>query len=332
MKRSTGVTVSAILVFLGSGLTLVFGALMAFAIVFMPRTPAQPPFVRYALAFMIVLYMAFAIWGIASGVGLLLLKRWARISMIVFSCILLFFTVPALVIVPFLPMPRPPDSAGDIVLAMKIGMSVFYGIFAAIGGGWLYFFNRKSVKEQFSRPAEVVDSTAPAFPRVKRPLSISIIGWLLAATSVLALPTPLLGFPMLFMGFLVTGWKVTLFMLTWCIVQGIAGVGLLRLRSWGRTLSICLFSFGLLNVAAMAVRPGAITRLEQMNADMQARMQAKMGLPPTGLPTAFPPQFTHVFMWFGVVFGIGFTALQLWFVITRKDAFTAANDVAALSP
>jgi uncharacterized membrane protein (DUF2068 family) len=333
MRRSTGVTVSAIFVFLGSGVTLLFGALMAFALLLAPKTPAQPPFVRYALAFSIVMTAAFAIWGVASGVGLLYLKQWARISMIVFCCIMLLFTVPGMILMPFLPMPQTPGSPDNLAVIFKIGMSAFYGVFVLIGGAWLYFFNQKNVKEQFSPVNALIDPTAPqAVQRPKRPLSISIIGWILVITSFFALPTLFLRSPMLFLGFLLTGWAATFFMLAWCVVQAAAGVGLLRLRSWGRTLAICVFSFGLLNMTAMFALPGAAARFQQANAAAQANMQARMGLPVSGTPTPYTPEFMLSFTRIILIVAGVFLVVQLWFVVTRKNAFSPANEVASLSP
>lgn len=205
MNRSTGVTVSAVLVFIGSGLTVVFGGLFGFVTLLVPKGPAQPPFVRYVLAFSIVMYAAFGIWGIASGIGLLRLRQWARISVLVFSGILLFFTVPMLIMLPFLPMPRL-EGSGNIVLAIKLGMSFFYGTIAAIGGGWLYFFNRRSVKEQFRRQPEAVlltsaEAIIPASSPSRRPLSIGIIGWILAVGSCFALPIGIVSPPHVYSGF-----------------------------------------------------------------------------------------------------------------------------------
>ena len=333
MKRSTGVTVSAIFVFLGSGVTLMFGALMALTLLVAPRQPEQPPFVSYVLTFSLLINAAFALWGITSGVGLLYLKQWARISMIVFCCILLLFTVPGMILIPFLPLPQTPGAPDNLAVVFKIGMSAFYGVFVVIGGAWLYFFKQKSVKEQFSPLPGAVDPAAPqTTQRTKRPLSISIIGWILVVTSVLALPTPLLHLPMFFLGVQVTGWGASLFMLTWCVVQGVAGIGLLQVRSWGRFLAIGVFSFALLNVAAIALVPGVASRYQQMNAETQARMQAQMGLPATGMPTPFSPAITRSFIWFGAIFGSAFVGIQLWFVVTRKDAFTEVANIPTLSP
>ena len=75
MQRSVGVTVSAVFVFLGSGLVLLFGGFAGFAAMFVPQRSEQAPFLRYILVGSVVMYFAFAMWGIASGVGLLLLRK-----------------------------------------------------------------------------------------------------------------------------------------------------------------------------------------------------------------------------------------------------------------
>jgi len=341
MKRSTGVTVSAILVFLGSGLTLIFGGLVSLALLLMRKTAPQPPLMRYILAFSIVVYLAFGVWGIASGIGLLRLRQWGRISVLVFSGILLFFAVPTLIIVPFMPMPEPPDSPGNIVLIIKIFMGCFYGALAAIGGGWLYFFNRRSVKDQFlSQPEQgafalqtgtdgltQVGIDQPTEKRSKRPLSITIIGWILLATGLMCLPAVFLRSPVLLLGYLLPEWQGSLFMLIWCGVQSITGWGLLQLRSWARSLSICLFLFGMLNGAATVLVPGAAARFAQVNVAMQARM----GLPTTG-PGTMAPEMTHFFLWFGAIFGMVFMAIPLWFVVTRKQAFSPTVGSPAFLP
>lgn len=319
MKRSTGVTVSAILVFIGSGLTLIFGAFTVVALFFLPQQPSQPPFFRYILLFVVAMYLAFGIWGIASGVGLLRVRQWARISMLVFSGMLLVFTLPVLLIVPFMPMPQPEGVPNNFVLMVKIGMSIFYGIIAAIGGGWLYFFNRRTVKDQFRSPEESLSYiTHPS----RRPISISVIGWLLIIGPCFLVPMLLLRLPILFLGQLLDGWRAGLFALALCATQLAAGVGLLRLRPWARVLAIGTFLFGILNCLTMAL-PGTATRFEHVNAVVQARM---------GSPMAASPEMAHFSMWAGAIFGVVGIAIQLWFVVTRKPAFFATPETSAPLP
>ena len=328
MRRSTGVTVSAIFVFLGSGLTVLLGSLMGFASWIQPQQPAQPVFIRYVLAVSVVLYFVFAIWGIISGVGLLLLRNWARVSMLVFSGIVLCFTLPGLLIVPFLPMPEGSDSSGGVGLAIKLFAALFYALFAAVGGVWAYFFSRSSVKEQFLGLEEM---TRRAANPPRRPLSITIIAWVLLVTACFCAPFALfLHYPMMCLGFVLTGWSANLFMLMWCLVQGSAGAGLLRLRSWARTLAIGVLSFGLLNSAAMVLLPGAFGRLLQMNAETQARLRVSMGLPASDPLELYAPERMHSLLWFGLVFGVLLFGMQLWFVVSRRAAFSNAPDVPVL--
>jgi hypothetical protein len=77
MKRSVGITISAVIAFLGSGAVLLLGT-SAFLIV----PASQPQFLKYGTYFLGVLLVGFATWGIASGVGLLRLREWARVSLL----------------------------------------------------------------------------------------------------------------------------------------------------------------------------------------------------------------------------------------------------------
>jgi len=117
------------------------------------------------------------------------------------------------------------------------------------------------------------------------------------------------------------GWPAGLFLTVWGFAQLTAGIGLLRLRPWARLLAISIFVFGILNCLAMLL-PGTASRFEQINATMQAKM---------GLPTATPPAMMHFGLWVGAIFGVVGVVIQLWFVVTRKEAFLIAADIPALS-
>jgi hypothetical protein len=102
MTRSAGVTVNAVVALLGSVLTMALGALMLFGMVFALRSaPVEPPkdfplpavYLKALMMLMPLFYVLPAIWGICTGIGLLRLKNWARISIIVFGGLLAFFGV-----------------------------------------------------------------------------------------------------------------------------------------------------------------------------------------------------------------------------------------------
>ena len=319
MNRSTGVTVSAVVVFIGSAFTLLSGAFSMLAFVAVRNITAQPAFVRYFMVGMAMLEVAFAIWGILSGIGLLLLREWARISMVVFAVLLLLFTLPGLLFIPLLPLGPPGNVPENFVLLIKFGMGIFYGLLAALGGWWVYFFNKRSVKDQFRG----VPQGAPALlPPRARPLSISIIGWILTISAFFVLPTLLLRLPLFFFGTLFTGRPAQLIMLAWCGLQFAAGVGLLRLRPWGRTLALCALSLGMLNGLVTMLIPGSLARFLQAMALMRERLH----MPQPGVEEGMLLQSWSALMWFGLVLGILFVGVQLWFVVRNKQAFYARRD------
>ena len=121
---------------------------------------------------MSVFMLGLAAWGIATGINLLQLREWARISMIVFSGLLLVMAVPGLIMMLVMPLPTPPVSAlppGDampslehLMTAVRIGMAVFYALLALLGGWWLYFFNSRPIRELFRGAAATPSSQLDA--------------------------------------------------------------------------------------------------------------------------------------------------------------------------
>jgi len=158
MERFAGITISAVVVFLGCALAVLFVGFMGLGIALMSvqagQAPPVPLFMPFAMG-MIVLTLALAGWGIASGVGLLKLREWARVSMLIFSGLLIFFTLPAGLVFAWIRFPVPsdaqdPEFTARIMSLTHIFISLVYFSLAALGGFWLYYFLKKSVREQFS--------------------------------------------------------------------------------------------------------------------------------------------------------------------------------------
>jgi len=264
---------------------------------------------------------AFAIWGILSGIGLLRLREWARISLLVFSGFVLSCTVPALVMVPLMPVPQSSNLPANFSILMKLILEIVYAIPAAIGGWWLYFFNKRSVKDQFR--GEAANATgAEAVGAPARPLSITIIGWIMLITGGICLPFSFLRFPVFFFGFVLIGWQTLFYFPVWCVVQIAAGAGLLKLKRWAWALAICLLSFAAANALVSLLMPGSRGRFEQA----MSLIQSRMGLPQVPLPVTATLPF-----WIGLLFGLLFVGVQLWFIVARKDAFVAAQESPAQS-
>lgn len=57
-------------------------------------------------------------------------------------------SLPAAPLILLIPLPNSHDLS-----VVRFGMALFYGVFAALGGFWLYFFNTRSVKVQFRAEA-----------------------------------------------------------------------------------------------------------------------------------------------------------------------------------
>jgi hypothetical protein len=97
MSRSTGITVSAVVVIIGSTFTVLCGAMMvlaSFLALNSNRAADAPVNLRYILGIEAVVTFAFGGWGLASGIGLLKTKEWAGISTLVYAAILVFISLP----------------------------------------------------------------------------------------------------------------------------------------------------------------------------------------------------------------------------------------------
>src|SRR5580704_1954826 len=328
MRRPAGVTIAAVVVFIGSGLTLLSGALMIFAFAVMHATDSTPAFTRYAGLIMSVFMVGFAAWGIATGMNLLQVREWARISIIVFSGLLLVMAVPGLLMVLVMPPPVsavPPGEAiaplEHLMAAVRIGMAIFYALLALLGGWWLYFFNTRPIRELFRGTAATPSSTwAPAVlapteipGSPKRPVSITIIAYLALVGACVFPFFNILHLPLTFLGFFFTGAKASLIVIGYMSVQLLMSYGLLKLEKWGRSLAIYYFNFAIFNSIISVALPGAQARY----AEAMTAMQSTLGLPPTQVQ--FP-------LWISLVFSLPWIAIQLWFVVTRKRAFEGSHE------
>jgi hypothetical protein len=91
--------------------------------------------------------LLFSSWGLATGIGLLRAWRWARISALIFSGLLVALGV--LAVVALLRMPAG-DVSGWQLLMLRAFAVLFFLSPAAVGTWWLLFFNRQDVKAYFS--------------------------------------------------------------------------------------------------------------------------------------------------------------------------------------
>jgi hypothetical protein len=83
MARSTGITVSAVVVIIGGAFTVLCGAMTLLGsdlVLNSSRAADAPVNLRYILVIEAFIFFGFGGWGLASGIGLIKTKDWARIS------------------------------------------------------------------------------------------------------------------------------------------------------------------------------------------------------------------------------------------------------------
>jgi len=344
MPRSTGITVSAVVVIIGSAFSLLCGAMMLLASVFALNSmhaADAPVNLGYVLIIESFLAFAFGAWGLASGIGLLRTKDWARISTMVYAAILVLLSVPTALVMALVPLPNTP-SVNDpnppfhIMLMVRVGGTLVYALFAALGGFWLYFFNTQKVKAQF-RGQQVsmaagqteVPGLSPGTSGVRfgpdhrsRPLSITIIGWYLIIASALGPLSiaftgtffPQFRLPLFFLGFFLFGPGAYLLLIVWMTVQVVAAVGLLKLKSWGLYTTIALQGLALLNMVMMVVFPTNRLRfqeiMENFRFSVSGQMYQSMPMSP---------------MWIGLLGSLPIIVVILFFLISQRKYFTSGD-------
>jgi hypothetical protein len=151
MTRSVGVTVNAVVALLGSVLALAMAGLMVFTAVFALQsapvdTPKEFPLPAvYLKAFMVLMPLVYAlpaVWGICTGIGLLRLKNWARISTIVFGGLLaafgLFGAFSALM-VSLVTLPSASNVDPAFMAMFRVVMVLFAMGELGLGSWWLLF-------------------------------------------------------------------------------------------------------------------------------------------------------------------------------------------------
>ena len=290
---SIDVTASGIILLLGSALQLlsVFGILLVWTL-------------RHSQWVAGVVTTAFenligGAWSIATAIGILHLRPWARISILVMSIWVIYRCVGAVLVLPISPS------------GQRLASAAIFIIFIGLGVGWLVQFTSKKVERQFQADAATlttvltpmgVPSTAPRLLAVLpsgRPLSITIIAvWLVAVTPLtvfLELPnrgTAFLGTPL---AAPFSSWTASVYVVTLTTASVALGLGLLRMKRWARTGTVVLC---ILWVVGKTV---SLLRLDTFALTSAA---AKVTIP-------------HSFIWLYSLWEAVLPAVALWFLVTR---------------
>jgi hypothetical protein len=336
MKRSAGVTIAAVVALLGSICAGFFAILGLIAPLFLSRgndatrnLPKQGPLPLIATVIMGALVeFGFSGWGLATAIGLIRLKPWSRISILIYAGLLAVSVSFMALIIMLLPLPVTPNTAQNFNFIFRFTTASFCAVLLFIAVWWLVLFTRKSVVAQFSGPAAI--ATIPAVPTpagyavraavtpsLRRPLTITLIAWLYVVSVPMMIPSLLLSqaqrIPVPFFSTMLEGRGVLIYFAVFAPLILAAGIALLKNKTWGFWLAAGIQLFGLLNLAATTFLPGRAARWESFMEYFQRSFPPEMREQAHGFPETF------LTICFAGSFLIGIAIL--WLFWTRRKRF-----------
>lgn len=329
-KRPASVTAAAVVAILESLLLLLCcsAAFFVFLLAKLPGPASElPPAIRYMMLGAQGFMMGLSLFGVATGIGLLYLRKRARISILIWGGLSVFFGgigMPFVLLMPISSSANAPNLPAGSVTAVRSILLLVYGLPILIGGWWLILFNRKSVKAQFDGAQEPANPVLPQKP--KCPLPISVLAWVYVTSILNLLFLPL--FPVhapvfVFAKLLPDRLGMAVLILT-CVAFTISGIGLLKLKTWSHSLIVGLQVFWLTSTAVSMLRP-------DYKAAMQSfleRYEASLHLPASQY-SANP--FMEYFGWFiaiGMLLGVAVLGLLVYY---RPRFLEAASRAASAS-
>lgn len=332
MKRSGGVTAAAVVLIVGSSLLVLMAGMMGLLPLLPQPANEQNPFGMGFFYFEAVFILAIAGWGIATAVGILRLRNWARISILVISglaIVMSFFTM----LMTFLMIPiisqeaKIPPGATTVIELFEL---IILGIPLGIAIWWMVLFLLKSVRVQFGAAQLVGTAQAPAGigPTVatsvssppsgaKIPVSILVIAIYFLATAPFFLLTFTVPFmrhmPVVVLGTLVRGGSMWEYILVVACLHVALGLGLLWRKTWAHVTTCAYCVFLLVNSIAILARPAALDQMLKAVQDADPFLAQSIA----NLPTSF----FHYEMFGGAIFGIALAGTALYFLLTRREAY-----------
>ena len=328
MKRPVGVTLASILLGLFASIALLLAAGTAFLAASLahhgvapPTGPALPSsFFSWILVLEALVTAAFAGWAIATLIGLLRLRNWARLSILVIGAIIVFLAVCGVLGAAFgyvaqaalPPDPRLPPHLFAITFAV---MAAINAAIAGLGAWWLIYFTRPRLRELF-KPSGLHPDALPTAPgRFSHvPPAILVIACLFALSALSCAAMMFLPLPGFLFGFIIHGSATHIVYLALALLSAFIAYGLLQLDNRARLAVLTLLGLGSLNIA-LTLLPWYRAQFRAYNQQVLERFQL------AGTP-AFPaPDFTRVYLAAGLVFGLASYGLIFWLVERHRQAF-----------
>jgi hypothetical protein len=301
MEKWIAVRASAVFSIAAGVATLVFSGILGITLILVPPRgsgPFPPAVLQAAGCVAAVMFAGFGIWGLATGIGVVRRRAWARGSVIVFSAMAILFALTGLGAILIIPQPDNPDVNVRLAGTVRHAVEAFYAGLALLGAWWLALFNRESSKRYFS------EKTAGN----ARPLSVSAIGCYLLASAAATALCAALGAPALFFGVAVTGWTAMALYSAYTVIQVYLGAGLLQLDESARVWAIVYFLASASNGVALITRPAFAARMHAIQGRFEMAFNRNV--------SAMPGSISML-----IVIAVA-AAIPIWFLVRRRAAFT----------
>jgi hypothetical protein len=249
------------------------------------------------------------LWGIVTGVGLLRLREWARISIVVWAGILVFLGAVFIEVLLFIPIPALTNVSAQGQATLYHFTTTFFLFLLAVGGWWFCLFNTSSIRDFFQRNAQGTG-------RAPLPLSISLVGWFLVLSGCLTFVLALMRQPATFFNLKLGRWGALLIYLAMSVAELYLGIGLLKAKTLSRIIAVYFFLFGLLDSVFFLLHP-------------ERAASAAVGIGPIPLIIRPPTGGVPVFLgWLPLIIAVVGTLIPVWFLITRKQRYLASSETA----
>lgn len=314
MNRHVGVVIAAIVAILGSVLFLLMAAGIAAVPSFPPPQGQEMP----PAAFVWIGATVFAILGglgIATAIGLLRRRRWARISILVFAAVTGVMSLFTMIVMSVAPIPQPTTPQGvapvsvDSIRAVAITM---FAIPLLIAIWWLVMFSLRSTRDAFASTSSE-NVAAPG----ARPLAVTIIAWFSIIGGIGSVIPALTSWPAFLFGLVLTGWAGKLTYVVFGAVGLFVGTGLLSLRESARRVGIGWSVFTVVHTAVMTLIPSMRQRVLEM----------QQAIAPSGQSPEMPPGFQGIINAMTFTMAVILALVTIWFLAKHRDAFKSDDEV-----
>jgi hypothetical protein len=273
---------------------------------------AIPPPARSGLIVIMGLIAGLAIFGVFTCIALLRLKKWARVSMLIWGGVMAAFSGVMLLLTSLSPLPEISADSAPGLPYLRILMCVLYGIQFLVGVWWLLLFNQRAIREQFL-PGAATDSQVAASPQPRCPLPLAILSGISIFSAAFTLLLPFTNFPVniILFGHRFHGAAgAALFYLSAALFLA-GALGTLLLQRWSYPLVLGQYFFWMVSGTVTLVSPSYDRNLQDMMSQLNL---------PEGTMTQASFAQTRAFGALALIPGV----LIIWLLLYCHTRFEAA--------